>query len=157
MVEISLNKRFQDLIDGLEDQCAALLTMKPVIAHEVPKDSPVGGVYLFTEGTTHLYAGRTKRRIAQRIRYHFGTAKDCPFAWLLAREKTGRMATYRPEGSRRVLLADATFKAEYESAKGRIRRMNVRYVAESDPVRQALLEIYVALATETKYNDFDTH
>ena len=35
--------------------------------------------------------------------------------------------------------------------------MNVRYVHEKDPVRQALLEIYVAVATEAKYNDFDTH
>jgi hypothetical protein len=67
------------------------------------------------------------------------------------------MATYTREGSRKALLADATFKAEYECAKNRIRRMNVRYVRESDPVKQALLEIYVALATEAKFNDFDTH
>jgi hypothetical protein len=28
---------------------------------------------------------------------------------------------------------------------------------EPDPVRQASLEIYVAMAAETKYNDFNTH
>jgi hypothetical protein len=131
--------------------------MKPVIAHEVPNDTPVGGVYLFTEGTTHLYAGRTKRRIAVRIRDHFSTAPDCPFAWLLARETTRRVATYTREGSRKVLLADAAFRAVYESAENRIQRMNVRYVGESDPVSQALLEIYVAFATGAKYNDFETH
>lgn len=39
----------------------------------------------------------------------------------------------------------------------RIRRMHVRYVEESDPVKQALLEIYVATVLKTRYNDFDTH
>ena len=35
--------------------------------------------------------------------------------------------------------------------------MQVRYVRETDPLRQTLLEIYVAFATKAKYNDFDTH
>lgn len=152
-----MNKRFRDLVDSLESKCQALLTMRPVIAKNVPNDTPVGGVYLFSEGLTHLYAGRTKRRIAVRIRNHFSTAIDCPFAWMLSREATSKTPTYTREGSRKALLADATFKAEYERAKNRIRRMDVRYVHEPDPVRQALLEIYVALATDAKYNDFDTH
>jgi hypothetical protein len=152
-----MNKRFQNLVDGLENQYQALLTMPPVIARDVPNNTPVGGVYLFSEDQAHLYAGRTKRKIADRIRNHFSAKPDCPLAWLLARETTGRMATYTPEGSRKELLADPTFKAEYEKAKNRIKQMNVRYVQEADPVRQALLEIYVAVATEAKYNDFDTH
>jgi hypothetical protein len=151
-----MNELFRGLVDGLENKCQALLSMAPVIAENIPNDTPVGGVYLFSEGLSHLYAGRTKRRIAVRIRNHFSTAPDCPFAWLLARVATGRTATYRPEGSRKALLADPTFNAEYERARTRIRRMNVRYVHEPDPVRQALLEIYVAIATEAKYNDFDT-
>jgi hypothetical protein len=152
-----MNERFRDFVDGLEGKCQALLSMAPVVAESVPNDTPVGGVYLFSEGLRHLYAGRTKRRIVVRIRNHFSTAPDCPFAWLLAREATGRTATYTPEGSRRALLADPAFKDEYESAKKRIRRMDVRYFHEPDPVRQALLEIYVAITTEAKYNDFDTH
>jgi hypothetical protein len=32
--------------------------------------------------------------------------------------------------------------------------MDVRYVEETDPQRQALLEIYVAVVLETPYNDF---
>jgi len=35
--------------------------------------------------------------------------------------------------------------------------MEVRYVGESDPLKQALLEIYVAVVTKAKFNDFDTH
>ena len=154
---MSINKRFRNLVDGLERKCQTLLTMRPVIASDVRNDTPVGGVYLFSEGSTYLYTGRTKRKIGVRIRDHFSTAPDCPFAWLLAREATGKKATYTPAGSRKALLADPLFKAAYDRAKGRIRRMHVRYVHEPDPLRQALLEIYVAIAAETTYNDFDTH
>jgi hypothetical protein len=35
--------------------------------------------------------------------------------------------------------------------------MSVRWVVEADPTTQALLEIYVAIATGARYNDFDTH
>lgn len=154
---MGMNDRFRAIVDGLEGQCQTLLAMSPLVAGAVPNDTPVAGVYLFSEGSDNLYAGRTKRRIAIRIRNHFDTAPDCPFAWLLAREATARKPTYRPEGSRKALLSDATFKVEYERAKDRIRRMEVRYVHEPDPVRQALLEIYVALATDATYNDFDVH
>jgi len=152
-----MNKRFSDLVEVLEGKWQALLTMAPVIAAQVPNDTPVGGVYLFSENGKHLYAGRTKRRIAARIRYHFSAASDCPFAWLLAREATGRRATYRAHGSRKALLTEPAFRAEYERAKDRIRRMHIRYVHEPDPLRQTLLEIYVAIAAGARYNDFDTH
>jgi len=152
-----MNARFRNLVDTLHGKYEALLTMRPVVAQEIPSDTPVGGVYLFSEGATHLYAGRTKRRIAVRVRNHFSTAPDCPFAWLLAREATSRKATYKRDGSRKALLADSAFKAEYERAKEQIRKMKVRYVHEPDPTRQALLEIYVAVASGTRYNDFDTH
>ncbi|MDO8478273.1 MAG: hypothetical protein Q7W02_19155 [Candidatus Rokubacteria bacterium] len=142
-----MKKRFRDLADTLHGKCEALLAMRPVAARDIPRDTPVGGVYLFTEGSTHLYAGRTKRPIAVRIRNHFSTAPDCPFAWLLAREATGKKATYKPDGSRKALLADPAFKAEYERAKNRVREMSVRYLHEPDPTSQALLEIYVAVTT----------
>ena len=152
-----MNERFRDLLEALEGKSHELLAMQPKIAEEVPANTPVGGVYLFSAGENHLYAGRTKRSIAKRVRYHFSTAADCPFAWLLAREATGRRAAYTREASRQALLRDPIFKAEYEGAKERIRRMDVRYVHEPEPVRQALLEIYVAVATGARYNDFDTH
>jgi hypothetical protein len=144
-----MNKKFRGLVDGLEDKCQALLSMVPITAENVSNDTPVGGVYLFSEGPNHLYAGRTKRKIAVRIRNHFCTAPDCPFAWLLARDATGN-----PEGSRKALLADSAFKAAYDHAKSQIRRMYVRYVFEPDPIKQALLEIYVAIATDAKHNHF---
>ena len=35
--------------------------------------------------------------------------------------------------------------------------MQVRYVHEPEPLQQTLLEIYVAVVTGARYNDFDTH
>ena len=82
-----MNKRFQDVVDALDGHCQALLTMTPIVASDVPSDTPVGGVYLFSEGSMHLYAGRTKRSIAVRIRDHFSTASDCRAK---AKNKVGR-------------------------------------------------------------------
>lgn len=39
----------------------------------------------------------------------------------------------------------------------RIRKMDVRFVEEADPLRQTLLEIYIAVSANSRYNDFDTH
>lgn len=35
--------------------------------------------------------------------------------------------------------------------------MDVRYVEEVDPVKQTLLEVYVATVLGTPYNDFENH
>jgi hypothetical protein len=35
--------------------------------------------------------------------------------------------------------------------------MDLRFVEESDPTRQALLEIYAATILKTPYNDFENH
>jgi hypothetical protein len=81
------------------------------------------------------------------------------FAFRLAREATGKLeAAYSGEG-RRVALAtdDPIFAVAFDSAKTRVRSMHVRYVQETDPLRQALLEIYAAVVLGTPYNDFNTH
>ena len=79
------------------------------------------------------------------------------FAFLLARRSTRRLrASDRAEGSRSHLLKDRVFRAAFAKAKMRIREMDVRFVGEGRPVRQALLEIYAAVALKT-HNDFETH
>jgi len=35
--------------------------------------------------------------------------------------------------------------------------MDVRVVEESNPLRQALLEMYIAIVLNAPYNDFDNH
>jgi hypothetical protein len=41
--------------------------------------------------------------------------------------------------------------------KARLRQMSVRFVEEADATRQCLLEVYVAVVLEARYNDFDNH
>lgn len=45
----------------------------------------------------------------------------------------------------------------FKRAKERVRAMEFRAVEESDQTRQALLEVYCAIALKTPYNDFGTH
>ncbi len=153
-----MDKNFKSIVEGLHNKYEALMTMSPVTVDTTPNNCPVGGIYLFSENGEHLYAGRTKRKIKTRLNGHVGTAPDSPFAWHLAREATGHTkATYQEQGSRKHLLSLPYFVTEYQKAKDRIRKMEVRYVEEPDPLKQALLEIYVAVVSGAKYNDFDTH
>jgi hypothetical protein len=148
---------FSKFVRALHKQFVALMRMSPLRVGAVPKNTPKGGVYLISKGGRHLYAGRTKRTLAKRLQGHFNTAKDCPFAFRLARERTGRTeATYSVNGSRKALLADPLFIQQYEAAKREIRDMDVRWVHEPHPLKQALLEVYVHVALKTPYNDFGT-
>lgn len=152
-----MNKKFLTFTEDLSTKYEALISMKPVTVDNLPTDSPNGGIYLFTENGQNMYAGRTRRKISKRLHDHVSGAKDSPFAWRLAREKTGKRAAYKTVWSRPELLKDPSFKSEYESAKQRIRKMHIRYVGEANPLKQALLEIYVAVVSGALHNDFDTH
>ena len=153
-----MNPQFRALVDALHPKYEELPAMQPRLASHVPPRTPIGGVYLFSEHGIALYAGRTKRRISVRIRNQFGAnPQAASFPWLLAREATAMTATYKPTGSRADLLANPQFRAAYDEARARIRHMHVRYVHEPEPLQQALLEMYVAVSAQTKYNDFGTH
>jgi hypothetical protein len=155
-----MNKAFQAHVDALPDLLERLLAMPPVKVCELPKAMPKHGVYVLTERSRHLYVGRSNR-LKTRLGEHgrpSSPATKSAFVFRLAREATGRTkASYKPKGSRNQLMQDARFRAEFVKAKERISQMNVRYVEESHPVRQALLEMYVALTLETPYNSFDNH
>lgn len=71
---------------------------------------------------------------------------------------TGNLkAIYVTQGSRASLVSDVTFGPAFAQAKSRLATMDLRFVEETDRVRQALLEIYVAVLLKTPYNDFDSH
>jgi len=153
-----MSPQFSALIEGLNLKYESLMAMIPVTVDTAPNDTPKGGIYLFSNAGGHLYVGRTKRSIRDRLKDHVSTADDCPFAWHLAREATNNMvASYKSHGSRKHLLSQSDFRVAYDRAKQEIRKMEVRYVSEPDPLKQALLEIYVAIVTKAKHNDFDTH
>lgn len=152
-----MNEIFRQHVEQLHAKYEALMRMEPVTLRGLPKIVPRSGVYVFSEGASHLYVGRSKR-LRDRLRYHSSSAEDAPFAFKLAREQTGNTrASYSSKGSREDLLADPQFRAAFQAAKERIHRMQIRFVDEPDPTRQALLEIYVAISLEAPYNDFDTH
>jgi predicted GIY-YIG superfamily endonuclease len=49
------------------------------------------------------------------------------------------------------------FKKVFAEMRGRVSEMHIRFVEETDPIKQALLEIYAAYVLETPYNDFENH
>lgn len=134
--------------------------MTPVKISFLPGNMPKSGIYLFSEERHHLYVGRSnnlRTRLQQHSRPSSGH-NSAPFAFRLAREATGKLhATYTSDGSRKHLEEIPEFKEAFLREKERIRNMDIRYVREDNPLRQALLEIFSAICLETPFNDFDTH
>jgi predicted GIY-YIG superfamily endonuclease len=157
---MKIHPAFTHVIESLQPSFERLINQQPISPVKVSPNVPPAGIYLFSEGDNHLYVGRSNnlRRRMQRHGSPGATHKQAAFAFRLAREATGNLkATYKTEGSRDRLIEDPEFKAAFTSAKARIRNMQLRYVEESDPLRQAVLEMYVAVALATPYNDFDNH
>ena len=155
-----MHRRFAQVTESIRSSYKTLLKMEPVTTANLPNEMPKSGVYLFTDGSQHLYVGRSNR-LRDRIRNHGSAASKhnvASFAFKIAREVTGNLrATYRSEGSRKHLLQQPKFARAFSDAKRRVSMMEVRFVEESDQLRQALLEIYVSVVLRTPFNDFDTH
>ena len=152
-----MNERFRELVEALHPKLEALLRMAPVLPLSLPPGAPLQGVYLFSEGDTHLYSGRGDN-IRQRMSQHCtGGQEKAAFAFKLARIETGNVsASYKPEGSRAHLMTQPLFAQAFQAAKLRIQNMHMRYVEEADPLRQCLLEIYVAEVLKTPHNRWST-
>jgi hypothetical protein len=151
---------FKEIIDTLDSKYQALLKMDPVKMSNLPKEMPKEGIYLFSEDNKYLYVGRSNN-IRRRLQIHTrnsGTHNQATFAFRMSRESTGQTkATYSVSGSRLSLQNDELFRKEFDSAKLRVSHMDIRFIEETDSVRQALLEIYVATVLKTPYNDFHNH
>jgi hypothetical protein len=153
-----MDSRFAKLVEELAPKLKDLLAMKPLRYGQLPLSMPEKGVYLFSEGRKHLYIGRSKV-LRKRYYRHFRSHHGATFAFLIARQETGRLTrSYRKgEDSRVGLMQDRIFSGAFTEAKLRMRLMDYRYVEETDEVRQALLEIYCAVVLKTPFNDFGTH
>jgi len=155
-----MNEQFRQYIESLHPSFEVLLSSAPFKFASLPKSLPKAGVYLFSDGDQHLYAGRTNS-IRKRLQQHCrpgSSHNSAPFAFRLAREtRKVPKATYKIQGSRAHLLQDPDFALAFTDAKARLRAMNIRVVEECNPLRQALLEMYVAVALAATYNDFDNH
>jgi len=155
-----MHEAFMEHIDSLAELLDRLVTTPPIVAYPPPMSMPTRGVYLFSEADVHLYVGRSNRlrkRMCDHARASSPATKSA-FAFQLAREATGKKtASYKREGSRKDLMKDPAFVAEFVKAKQRIARMDLRYVEVTDPVRQTLFEVYAACVLRTPYNSFDNH
>ena len=154
-----MHKKFLKYTNNLKDKYIELMGSQPIKMEDLKnqKNIPTGGVYVFSEGKNHLYVGRTKREITKRIKGHVNTSKDCSIAFRIARDETWyTKAAYGGKYTRKKLLEIRKFKREYQKAKKRIKKMDIRLIEETHPIRQSLLEIYTAVMRKTKYNDFST-
>jgi hypothetical protein len=157
----AMDPRFIPYVENLHDKMQALLSMAPVKPTNLPRAMCRKGVYLLSEGEIPLYVGRSNH-ISKRLSRHWrpgATHRMAAFAFLMARKATGNLkATYKKgAGSRAGLIAEPDFLNAFNDAKAHIGQMNVRFVEETDPTKQALLEIYVSVVLQTPYNDFDNH
>lgn len=155
-----MDENFRKHVEALHPLYEELLRCRPFTFATLPNQLPKAGIYLFSEADRYLYVGRTngiKKRLQQHCRPG-SSHNSAPFAFRLAREERNVLkASYKKEGSRSHLLQDPDFANSFIEAKARLRAMHVRIVAEADPLRQALLEMYTALSLNAPYNDFDNH
>ena len=156
-----MDARFGALVETLAPKLEQLIGCPPLSYGELPRGMALSGVYLFSEAGRHLYVGRSnglRSRYGRHCRPG-ATHRQAAFAFLLAREATGRMkASYKAgTDSRAGLMLNPEFEQAFRDAKARIREMQYRFVEETDQNRQALLEIYCAIVLCTPYSDFGTH
>ena len=132
-------------------RCSDLLTWDDL------KRVPQQGVYVFYEGDTPIYVGRS-RRMRQRIREHGATSsrhESATFAFKLLRhvirEPEGHSSKYtRPE-------LQEKYASQYAAQRKRVRNMRFRVVEIEDPVKQTMFETYAILALDTtRFNTFRT-
>lgn len=155
-----MHPAFKEFADSLQPSFERLMACEPFTAGSIPRGCASQGIYLFSEGDLHLYVGRT-RQFQKRMGQHSRPGSQhnqAVFAFRLAREGTGHIkATYGGERTRVGLCLNEEFSNAFTAAKTRVRNMDLRFVEERDPLRQALLEIYASVALRTPYNDFNTH
>jgi hypothetical protein len=157
----ALAPSFIPYVAELHAKLEALIAMRPFTPLSLPKIMCKRGVYLLSEEDKNFYVGRSNF-ISKRLSRHCrpgATHRMAAFAFRLARIETGNLkATYKKgAGSRAALMEDPGFLAAFRRAKDRIGKMAVRFVEENDPIKQALLEIYVSVVLQTPHNDFDNH
>ena len=152
-----MKRDFDQLMADVKQLHDKLVAMTPVTRDNLGACN-YPGVYLFAESGKDLYVGRGKN-LKKRIPQHSPTRMtDAPFAFRLAREKTGMLkASYKPdELSRPKLKKNPDFIKAFLSQAKRIGKMSIRHVRVEDATTQALLEIYTATVLDAPYNEFTT-
>ena len=121
---------------------------------------PMQGVYLFSENGHPKYVGRSDN-IRRRLGLHTragSSYSQASFATLLAKKNTGLAANYLVGRDHPHHFSNKPeFTTAFAAAKLSIQNMTVQVAEEADAVNQALLEVYIAVALKTPFNDFRNH
>lgn len=143
---------FASAIDTIEPSFRRLVEMNPFRLDQVPSPVPAGrpGVYLLSESDRPLYVGRA-RDVRDRLSDHRSSAVTrATLAVKMARIAANKPVTYTRDNSAKHLYKhDLAFRTCFHEARARICVMEVRWVEETDDVRQAMLEIYAAVDLDT--------
>lgn len=154
-----LRQLMQSYAASSEAKLKRLLASPPLSEKDLGRYHRKPGVYLFSKGNRHLYLGRTddlKGRI-QTHRRPSSRTNQAALAYAIAKatHDVGGVPYSRKDPCHPCNLPG--FDKTFARAKSRVRSMTVRAIVESDPIAQALLEIYAAVSLPTKYNDFRNH
>ena len=151
-------KLWEEVVAGLEPLLDGLLecARRPRLAHPAIPQKP--GIYLFSEGGKRMYVGQT-RNVNKRLANHTNAGSQqnqATFAFLLALEAADRVGV-PTDGTRPEIARDPAFVPLFDSAKARVRAMDVQFALSDDPELRTVFEVYVALTLRTQYNSFETH
>ena len=104
-----------------------------------------------------VYVGRT-RNLAGRFRAHItANHNSASFALKRTRLRHNLPTTYTAVGSRVSITTDPETRASFLEEIQKIREMTFRFVEETDPVAQYLLELAVTIKYGLPLDGFDSH
>ena len=155
-----MNERFKKLTDRMPLLLQSLLK-KPLIAIDDIGITPVPqkGVYVFFEGNKPIYVGRSDR-LKKRLKEHSQRSSvhnSATLAFKIAKQNTSTLHKKEKKQTNEQLMKNRDFVGEFEAAKDRIARAEIRFIEIEDQIEQAIFEIYASLALDTELNDFGTH
>lgn len=153
----AFNPHFRDAVAAVPDLFARLMASSPFTEKGTAAQKGQTGIYVLFEDGAPVHVGRT-RNLSGRLRAHVVRSHNsASFAFKRARRILNKVATYKPEGSRKALVADSVFGPEFFRQIDAVKAMEVRFVEVADPVRQYLLELYACMELGLPLDEFDTH
>ena len=126
---------------------------------------PDRGIYVFYLADSPIYVGRTDR-MRERLQEHGrpgSTHNSATLAFAMASRIAGVLELDSIGAfSRNELQRDPEFKKLFDESKKSVRSMGIRVVEVTDPIEQAVFEVYAALELGTTreqggFNDFENH
>lgn len=151
-----MSSRWNELLGQVPEVFNSLLESEPLQKPRAVQYKGLKGIYAFSEDGDIVHIGRT-RNLAGRMRSHVtANENSASFAFKRARRITGKLPTYKPEGSRKDLLGDGEFRSEFLRQIEAVRNMAVRFVKVESPELQYLVELYAHLELDLPTDEFDT-